>query len=494
MKRRSIGRRLIASVLIIQSISALAVVLATLGFERHTHFEAFDIMLRGRADSILGAVQDADDEADDIMLDRTGLQLPSGDIYEVQEGSGRVLGRSSNWAGVSGALEKQPSDGISGVKVDHVPYRIIRLHGLRVVDPGKQSGGVAHAVTVVYGSRTTGVWTEIRKAVAFYAAASCLLLILTGSLMSWLLHRGLLPLRQLASQAEGISAERWTFRAPDTARATRELAPLATALSSAVKRLEQSFQQQRHFVSDAAHELKTSVAVLKSSLQLLNMRQRSTEEYEAGLYRCLLDCGRMEDTVAKMLTLARFENPKEASTGPIFSELTSCAITASEQLRPLAQLGRVTLHVNVSATQWVRLPREEATLLCSNLLMNAIQHSEADGQVLISVGSLVANTVELRISDHGKGIDVDTLPHVFERFYRGDPSRTRKSGGTGLGLAICRAIAHRAGGTVHLESAPGSGTVAIVRLPRAERVPSAAATVPLTNLAASACVNEPVER
>lgn len=493
MRQRSIARRLIASVLVIQLISALAVVLATLGYERHTHFEAFDVMLRGRADSLLGAVQDADDEADEIMLDRTGLQVPAGDIFEVQEASGRILGRSSNWAGASGAMLKQPADGIFRAEIDHVVYRLIRLHGLRVVDPGKASGGVTHSFTVVYGSRTTGVWTEIHKAVVFYTVASCLLLILTGSLISWLLHRGLLPLRQLASEAEGISAERWTFHAPEAARATRELAPLAAALSSAVKRLEQSFQQQRHFVSDAAHELKTSVAVLKSSLQLLNMRQRSAEEYETGLYRCLIDCERMEDIVAKMLTLARFENRRDAEAEGGFAELMSCAITASEQLRPLAELRRVTVDISSAGPFHSRLNQEEATLLCSNLLMNALQHSRIDGQVQISLSQGGPDTIELRIEDHGEGIHPEILPHVFERFYRGDPSRARKSGGTGLGLAICRAIAQNANGGIHLESARGVGTVAIVQLPRADLTLAVPAVLPIPTAASSAYVDQPVE-
>ena len=95
------------------------------------------------------------------------------------------------------------------------------------------------------------------------------------------------PLRQLAALASQVSVDAWQFSTPANAHTTPELAPLTQALESVLQRLERSFQQQRAFVSDAAHELKTAVAVQKSSLQLLNMKRRSAQEYQAGLERCL---------------------------------------------------------------------------------------------------------------------------------------------------------------------------------------------------------------
>lgn len=465
MKERSIARRLIVSVLLIQLASAIGIIGATLAHERHTRFQAFDVMLRGRADSLRGSVQDADDKADDIMLDPTNLQIPTEDVYEVREAAGRVLGRSPGWSEEAVPLSPQAGDGIFRANIGGSGYRLIRLHGVRVVDPGEVSGGKARAFTVVYGSRTAAVWKQIREAVGFYAATSCLLLAITGAIVSWLLHRGLLPLRELAVEAEGISLERWSFRPPETARSTKELAPLATALESAVRRLELSFQQQSHFVSDAAHELKTGVAVLKSSLQLLSMRQRRAEEYEAGLQRSLTDCERVEDIVAKMLSLARFESRSLNTTEPGCVDLASSASSAAKQLGPLAHLRRVRVEMDLDGPLYVALSKEEGMLLCSNLLMNALQHSEVEGVVQILTRQVEGGRVELRVEDHGEGIDHAILPHVFERFYRGDPARARKTGGTGLGLAICRALVRKANGTIDLESTRRVGTAAIVRLP-----------------------------
>lgn len=465
-KKRSIARQLIASVLLMQLISALGVVGVTLAYERHTRFQAFDVMLRGRADSLLGAVQDADDKADNVTLDRTNLQLPAEDLYQVQDAAGRVLGKSENWNRTVDHPFRQTQDGIFRAKVGGLHYRLIRMHGVRVVDSGEPNGGTAHTVIVVYGSQTRGVWKEIRQAVAFYTAASTLLLLVTASLVSWLLQRALLPLRELVAEARGISAQRWGFNAPESARATKELAPLGTALESAVQRLQQSFDQQRHFVSDAAHELKTAVAVVKSSLQLLTMRHRSAAEYEAGLQRSLVDCDRMEQIVAKMLTLARLESSPNSYISLIANDLTASARDVAEQLQPLAELRQVGVRVDCAEAVHVGLSPEECHLLCSNLLINALQHSESAGEVVVTTRLSDGDWVELRVEDLGEGIDEATLAHVFERFYRGDPSRARKTGGTGLGLAICRAIVQRAGGTIDLQSTPGLGTTAVVHLPR----------------------------
>ena len=305
----------------------------------------------------------------------------------------------------------------------------------------------------------------MRNAIVFFSLSNLVLLIVTGVLMAWLLHRGLAPMRQLAAEAENISIHRWSFQAPESAVETRELAPLASALTAAMQRLEASFSQQRRFVGDAAHELKTAVAVVKSSLQLLNMRQRTTDEYEAGVEVSLADCERMEEIVARMLTLARAEHPTTAEHAAGTVDLAVAVAASAQQFQSMAELRSVTIALVTSGPAFVGLPIEECSLLCSNLLLNALQHSPS---ILKSKCCCMpeGEMVELRIEDSGDGIEPALLPHVFERFSRGDPSRSRNTGGTGLGLAICKAIVDKAGGTIALHSEVGQGTTAVVRLPR----------------------------
>ena len=484
MKRGSIARRLISTVLLVELVFAVAVIALAAVYERHTHLRSFDIMLQGRADSLLGSVQDAEDPGDNVMLDRTGLDLPSEDVYEVRDSRGRLLGRSNNWLGPAAEDIAAKGDHINSMKVRGAHYRVLTLHGLRVVDPGDKGGGTPRHILVIYGAPTRHVWHQVRNAILFFSLSNLVLLLVTGMLMAWLLHRGLEPMRELAAEAESISIHRWSFHAPPSAMETRELAPLASALAAAMQRLEGSFSQQRRFVSDAAHELKTAVAVVKSSLQLLNMRQRSPAEYEAGVEVSLADCQRMEDIVARMLTLARVEHFASAPSGTDIADLAACVKITAQQLQSMAEVRSVKLSLAATGPLFVALPTEECALLCANLLLNALQHSGPQTEVRLLLARM-GDAVELRIVDQGDGIDATLLPHIFDRFSRGDPSRSRNTGGTGLGLAICKAIVDKAGGIIALESDPGRGTTAVVQLPRAA-VPADSLTAPVLQTTPSA--------
>jgi len=462
LKRTSIAFRLIAAVLLVELAAAALVILVAWGYERHSHFRSFDVMLRGRADSVLGAVQDAEDQGDNVMLDLADLHVPPEDVYEVWDGRGQLLGRSPNWDGSAGILVPRQS-GIFRIYLHDRDYHLLFMRGTRIVDPGEPGGGHLRFVTILYGAPTEHVWRAIYVAVEFYAAGMFLLVLITGPLIAWVLHRGLEPLRQLAAMAGRVSADQWEFTPPESAHQTAELAPLTLALENVLQRLERSFNQQRTFVSDAAHELKTAVAVVKSSLQLVGMRPRTPEEYQAGNDRALADAERIEELVGRMLTLARIENA--ASTEAATCDLNDGIRKSVAELETFAALRQVEIVACDLPTVLciVPLSSEDCALVVNNLLMNSIQHSRPQSQVEVRVCAQ-DGCVELTVEDHGEGIDPAALPHVFERFYRGDPSRTRATGGSGLGLAICKAAIEKAGGTITLSSIPGNGATALVRL------------------------------
>jgi signal transduction histidine kinase len=464
MRPYSLTRRLIIAVLLVELLSAVAITALALGYERHAQFHAFDIMLRGRAYSLLGAVQDAEDTGDNVMLDGTEHTLPAKDIYEVHDANGRILGRSANWQGPGDGPLKVNSDGFFKVKIKGKHYHAIQIHGVRIVDPGDKGGGIPRHVTVLYGSETDQVWDVVTDAVEFYAIASLLLLAISGVLMFWLLNRGLDPLRELAAAAAVVSVDSWEFAPSERARQIKELAPLTGALEIVLHGLKRSFLQQRQFVSDAAHELKTAVAVAKSSVQLLTMRHRTAMEYEAGLDRCQADCERMEEIVAKMLTLARVESEDESKTIHYETRLMDCVRAVGEQLATVAQEKGMQISISGDEGAMVDVSAEQLQLLCSNLILNALQHS-AEGSEVRAVVLASRHSVELRIEDDGSGIEPEVLPHVFDRFYRSDPSRSRKTGGTGLGLAICKAIVSRARGTIAIASELDRGAVVTVHFP-----------------------------
>jgi signal transduction histidine kinase len=472
MKPYSITRRLISTVLLVELLAALSISTAAMLYERHQRFRAFDIMLRGRADSLLGAVQDAEDTQDNVMLDGTEVNFPAEDIYQVQDASGRVLGHSPNWNGPDEGVLAAKTGKFLRVHVNGIRYRAMRIEGLRIVDPGDKGGGIPRRVSIFYGSPIDGVWRDIWKAVGFYAATSLTLLAVSGLLIFWLLNRGLAPLRQLAAAAAGVSVDSWNFAPPQRARMIRELEPLTVALETAITGLERSFMQQRRFVGDAAHELKTAVAVLKSSLQLLTLKQRTAPEYEKGIERCQLDCDRMEEAVVKMLTLARVETKTELPSAPVATDMAQILRQVAEQFDSMAELKRLRILVMAEEAVMVDVEAEQLQLLCSNLLLNALQHSPAGS----AIRAVAERDGELAIEDDGDGIAPQELPHVFDRFYRGDPSRSRNTGGTGLGLSICKAIVSRWQGTIEITSELGIGTRVVVQVPLSG-VPSASVKV-----------------
>ena len=124
----------------------------------------------------------------------------------------------------------------------------------------------------------------------------------------------------------------------------------------------------------------------------------------------------------------------------------------------------------VPASIPVPVPHDDLSLLLSNLLLNALQHSPAASVVSLRL-AIEPQFALLTIQDDGDGIAPEALPHIFDRFYRGDPSRNRNSGGTGIGLAIARAIVIKAGGTIHLTSQLGQGTTATIHLPLSLKAP-----------------------
>jgi signal transduction histidine kinase len=463
MKPYSLTRRLVVTVLLVELLLAAAATGLALLYERQQNLHSFDLMLRGRADSLLGAVQDAEDANDNVMLDPKALDLPQGDLYEVRDQSGRVVGSSANW---KNDVEQKLMDRekAHNFRLNGKRYRGFALHGVRQIDQDDKSPGIARPVVIFYASSLKPFWAAMSHAAKFLVISNFLILLFTAGTLLILLRRGMAPLQELAGAAAAISSNSLRFRAPPNAFAVQELAVLAHALESAMSRLERAFGQQQIFVHDAAHELKTAVTIIKSSLQLLTSRKRTAAEYERGLEMCLADCARMEDLVQKLLLLARVEQPRDEQVATAKTDLSECLREVADQMEPLAVVRGVNLVIEQNQGAVARIASDDCATLATNLVVNALQHTAAGGTVLVKALSR-GDTTGFRVEDNGEGIRSEDLPHIFDRFYRGDPSRARNTGGTGLGLAICKALAEGVGGRIEITSEVGRGTVAEVTLP-----------------------------
>jgi signal transduction histidine kinase len=463
MKPWSLRRRLIAAALLLECALTAGMTAVTLCYVWIDQTRALDATLRGRADSLLGQVHDAEDPGDNVTIDPQALDLPQGDFWMAQDARGPVLAHSATWvAGAQSSFSSKPR--AHHLRIAGVHLRGLVLHGVRQVDADDTSPGIARPVVIYYAASLAPVYHAVFRAARFLVLANLLLLLLTGTALAFLLRRGLAPLGSLSLAAAEMTPARPQFRAPAHAREVAELAPLAAALESATQRLDEAFRQQQVFVNDAAHELKTAVTIVKSSLQLLSSRSRSTREYARGLETCLADCDRMDELVQRMLQLARFERAP-AGLGDR-CDLAEAARDVAAQMERLAEIRGVALSVEAPVPVPVPLSDDACASLLANLLLNAVQHTPSGGSVSAQIAADEQGVV-LEVRDTGAGIAPEDLPHLFERFWRGDSSRARSTGGAGLGLSICKAIVDSCGGAIGIASELGQGARVTVRLPLA---------------------------
>ncbi len=465
LRVQSLVRRAVLLVLLAELFCAAAFACAALLHEWRTRFHAFDTILQGRSDSLLGAIQDAEDPEDNVAIDPAELKLPQADVYAVYNRGGRLLGSSKQ---APAGLMKRAADGFRDRRMEGHSYRVFQREALRIIDRAEHGGvGLRRPVTIVYAAPIDHIRHEIFEAASFYAAVGLVLLCCTAGMLIWLLGKLLQPIQELAAEASGVNTASLHFQAPAAALRVRELRPLAEALSAAIARLRQSFEMEQQFIGDAAHELKTAVAVVRSSIQVLSMRKRTEDEYRDGLARVLTDNGRVEELLSRMLTLAHLEQRPQGAGAR--EDLGQAVERTLARVGSYAEAREVVLQPHLVAGLRAPLSPEHAETLVSNLVMNAVQHSPRGSVVAIAVEPDAGRSggVMLAVRDQGMGISAEALPHVFDRFFREDNSRSRETGGAGLGLAICKSIVEAVGGAIVVESRHGDGTTVRVTFSKA---------------------------
>jgi two-component system, OmpR family, heavy metal sensor histidine kinase CusS len=239
------------------------------------------------------------------------------------------------------------------------------------------------------------------------------------------------------------------------------LSSLAAAFDDMLCRLQESFRRLSQFSADIAHELRTPVTNLMAATQVTLSRTRSLEEYQRVLESSTEELASLARIIDSLLFLARAE---QASL-PLQRE----QLDAREEIenviefhRAIAEECDVALRCEGDAPVFA-----DSTLLqraISNLLSNAVRHTPRQGNVLVQI-TAGDHCTKITVRDSGSGIAAEHLPHVFDRFYRVDPSRTHGSGGFGLGLAIVKSIVTLHQGEVRIASAVGTGTAVTLSIP-----------------------------
>jgi len=234
-------------------------------------------------------------------------------------------------------------------------------------------------------------------------------------------------------------------------------------------------QQQRQFTAGDAHELRTPLSVVKSTLQLARSRDRTSADYRRAIDEALSDLHRIEGLIDQLLVLARMDETEGiARAAPVPLDVLLADLAERYDQKAMATGGRVACEAMPPTV--VRGDEDLLGRLFGNLLDNAIRHGPPGGTVGLSLSGQADGPCVVTVRDEGGRIPPEILARLFDRFYRADSSRNHSTGGTGLGLAIARQIARRHGGEVSIESSPAKGTVVTVRLPRLEatREPAAA--------------------
>jgi signal transduction histidine kinase len=469
MKRFSLKRRLVGAVVLSQVLLALALVVVASWYARYYLRSAFDVNLEGRALSVAALVYYPDDHSPGLLFDSSKLPPSSHhthkDMYLVRSDHGDFEERSKN--SPQDFLEQIPPDAhYWNFEDDGEPYRAIILRDVPILDTEPGEPKPLPRLTVIYAAPTMDIRQRITALAVAIGISSAILVLPTILLAIFNIRRTLIPLNELAEQAKKISVQNWEFKPPEEAKAAVELEPLIGAIEAVLAGLERAFTRQREFLGDAAHELKTSLAILKSTLQAVMNRPRDPHEYREGLDQISEDSERLEQLLNRMLRLARVE--QWAADG-IHRELevvdiASTCEMAIARIASFAAERDVRIEFLSSEMVVMRADAGDLELVWLNLLENAVKYSAPGSKVTVAL-EYGKDVAIVSVSDTGMGIPEPELTQIFERFQRGDPSRSRATGGFGLGLAIAKSLVQAYKGSIYAESKIAVGTRIIVQLP-----------------------------
>lgn len=391
------------------------------------------------------------------------------DYLIVADSNGNVLALSEAARGLNaGALERltSPLDSLTG------PKRVgtlslgpgagsVRYIALRVEAAGPEIGGLLVATSttqVAFGP------TELLRSMLLIAPIVLLGAALVGS---WLAGTSLRPVEGIMDEVDAISDGTSLHRRLAVPMSGDEIARLALTVNGMLARLERSFASLHRFTADASHELKTPLMVLRAGVERALVHPGVPGEILQSLDETLAQINEMTELVESLLTLARADEGR----APLAVEEADLRDILGDVVETAGMLGE-----GVGITVTSRMPdhpvrlavdRQRIRELLLNLITNAIKYTPQGGAIDLSLAEQ-EDAVSLTVRDTGIGIAPGDLPHVFERFWRADPARSRtgERPGTGLGLAITKWIAEAHGGSITVKSRPGRGTTFTVRLPR----------------------------
>lgn len=286
--------------------------------------------------------------------------------------------------------------------------------------------------------------------------------VIIAGIASWFtLGRALEPLSSIVETAESINrADDLSRRIPQLGLEQDEIGSLIGTFNKTLERLEVLFTSQQRFLADVSHELRTPLTVVKGNVDLMRRMKRFDEESLTSIDQ---EAGRLTRLVGGLLLLAQAESGKlPLNFRPV--ELDILITEVFQEMRIIAG-DKVHVHLNEIDQMMANGDRDRLKQVLINLVANAIQYTPQNGDVYLSLAN-VGGKARILCRDTGPGIPAEDLPHIFERFYRAEKSRTRgQSTGFGLGLSITKWIVEHHGGRIEVDSKEGRGTTFAIWLP-----------------------------
>jgi len=316
---------------------------------------------------------------------------------------------------------------------------------------------------MIIGQSLHVLTTSLRYSLSRIVLAGLLTLGICLAVTHVILRRGLAPLRQMAEIAGTIVLTGDVSQRVPVPKGHDSVPRVARSFNSLLERVEEVLQAQTRLLSDTSHELRNPLTVIQTDLDMLAQDLDVATRQEV-VQEAMHEVARVTRLVKDLLLLSWAEAHPSVHLEPV--RLDQLAQRCLSRVSPLA--GERELLLDASRPVTVAGDRDRLEQILRNLLDNAINYTAPGGWIKVTVLKLGKSAV-LTVADNGCGIGAEHLPHLFERFYRVDPSRSRGSGGAGLGLPLARALAQLHGGDLTVSSEVGQGTTMRLELPVVNR-------------------------
>ncbi len=271
------------------------------------------------------------------------------------------------------------------------------------------------------------------------------------NILVWQIRVGLKPVDQLAARISVID-ERGLAARIDPRESPRELSGIVGGLNEFLGRLDAAFHREKTMTANVAHELRTPLAGIRSTLEVALSRERDAEASRQVMSECLQICTQTQRLVETLLAMARIEAGKETT----HAARTEIGALLQKAWRPYAELARerkLKVEWELDNAPSIDTDAEKLQVVFANILENAAEYVDTGGTITIFAGRS-NGVLRIRVTNTGRRLTNDDVPRVFDPFWRGDASRAATGTHSGLGLALCKSVVERLGGTIRAESTP----------------------------------------